>query len=195
MGFKLNSPCGCCGGTPQIRWIYTDQGFILGGQNGALRTYLTPGAVAASPWVLGNDGLRLRCNFENDSNCTAQHGPPYNPYNQIATATATLTLTVETELVVSWAGLGERQATTFDRMELQIDGILRASARSPGNVPPLGCAPMGPVVSTPPSPVTITLPAGGHTLFVLATTGDSLYHYGSYYQFDLVFTPPIVVPP
>lgn len=176
MSIKIG-PCSCCTGS-LINWIYTDVGFILGGQNGAPRSYALPGDVAASPWLAA--GLSLRCTFENDENCAAQHGPPYNLFTQSATATATLTLPVATVMTVAWSGLGEREATSFDVMNLLVNNVQQASAHAPGGGQ--GCAPMGPVVSNPASPVVVMLGAGTHTLLVQTSTRDRFFHYGSYYQ-------------
>lgn len=46
---------------------------------------------------------------------------------------------------------------------------------------------MGPVVSGPPPPQQVLLTAGEHTLFIDATTNDTLYHFGAFYQFRLKF--------
>jgi len=43
------------------------------------------------------------------------------------------------------------------------------------------------VVCDPPPPQQVLLTAGEHTLFIDATTNDSLYHFGAFYQFDLAF--------
>lgn len=187
MSIKIG-PCSCCTGS-LINWIYTDEGFVLGGQNGAPRSYALPGSVAASPWLIAAAGLSLRCTFENDANCTAQHGPPNNPFTQRATATATLTLPVATVMTVAWSGLGERQSPGFDVMNLLVNNVQQASAHAPGGGQ--GCAPMGPVVSNPASPVVVMLGVGTNTFLVQTSTQDRLFHYGSYYQFDLTFNPPI----
>ncbi len=51
----------------------------------------------------------------------------------------------------------------------------------------LGCASMGPVVSSPPPPQTRLLTAGLHSLTINATTNDANFHFGAYYQFNLSF--------
>lgn len=64
--------------------------------------------------------------------------------------------------------------------------IRMASATSAGGN--LSCA-MGPVVKTFDNLPPYNLPAGSYQLRVDFTTGDNLYHVGSYYELNLTFTP------
>ena len=178
--FNVDGQCpSCCIEFTQA-WSFTDQGFIDGGQNGALRSYDDPASVPASPWTILNGGLGLRLNWEDDSNCQN-----HNPNTQVATATAIITVPVDTTMTVDWTGLGETQAPNFELMSLSVDGVLVGSAHAPGGGQ--GCAPMGPVISDPPPPQQVMLTTGQHTLTIDATTNDSLYHFGAFYQFDLSF--------
>lgn len=169
-----------------LAWDFTDNGFIAGGQSGAFRSYSDPDSVSASPWSYRNLGLGLRLDWEHDSNC----GTPYNPYTQSGTATATIIVPegLSTDMTVVWDGIGEEQDTGFDVMSLNVDGTLVARANAPGGG--LGCS-FGPIVSTPASPQVLTLAEGEHTLSITASTNDSLYHVGCWYQFDLSFDPAI----
>jgi len=64
--------------------------------------------------------------------------------------------------------------------------ILLATATSAGGG--LGCA-MGPVVKTFETPPPYALAPGSYRLLVDFTTGDNLFHVGSYYQLEIDFTP------
>lgn len=169
----------CCVELTQA-WSFTDVGFINGGQNGAFRAYDDPDEVPASPWSILNGGLGLRLDWEDDCNCAS-----HNCNTQTATATAIITVPVDMIMTVDWSGVGETQAPNFELMSLFVDGALVGSAHAPGGGQ--GCAPMGPVVSNPPPPQQVLLTAGEHTLFINATTNDSLYHFGAFYQFGLSF--------
>jgi len=178
--FNAQGQCPACCITFTQTWSFTDQGFIAGGQNGALRSYTNPASVSASPWVILSGGLGLRLNWENDANCRS-----YNSHTQNATATAQISVPVNMVMTVGWSGLGERQDPNYELMSLRVDGALVGSAHAPGGG--LGCASMGPVVSSPPPPQTRLLTAGLHTLTINATTNDANYHFGAYYQFNLSF--------
>jgi len=145
-----------------------------------MRSYTDPASVPASPWTILNGGLGLRLDFEDDNNCRN-----HNPNTQTATATVAITVPVDTIMTVDWSGLGETQAANFELMSLSVDGVLVGSAHAPGGGQ--GCAPMGPVVSSPPPPQQVTLTAGAHTLDISATTNDALYYFGAFYQFGLSF--------
>ncbi len=178
--FNTDSQCpSCCIEFTQA-WSFTDQGFIDGGQNGALRAYDDPASVTASPWTILNGGLGLRLDWEDDLNCRS-----HNPNTQTATATAAITVPVNMIMTIDWSGLGEVEDPDFELMSLSVDAVLVGSAHAPGGSQ--GCAPMAPVVSSPPPPQQVTLTAGAHTLTINATTNDELYHFGAFYQFDLSF--------
>jgi hypothetical protein len=178
--FNAEGKCPTCCIEFTQAWSFTDQGFIAGGQNGALRSYDDPASVAASPWTILNDGLGLRLDWEDDGNCAN-----FNDNTQSATATAIITVPVDAIMTVDWSGVGETEASNFELMSLSVDDTLVGSAHAPGGNQ--GCAPMGSVVSDPPPPQQVLLTAGEHTLFIDATTNDPLYHVGAFYQFDLSF--------
>jgi len=178
--FNAEGKCPACCIEFTQEWSFTDRGFIAGGQNGAARAYDDPASVPASPWTILNDGLGLRLDWEDDGNCAN-----FNDNTQSATATAIITVPVDTIMTVDWSGVGETEASNFELMSLSVDGALVGSAHAPGGNQ--GCAPMGPVVSDPPPPQQVLLTAGQHTLAIDATTNDSLYHIGAWYQFGLAF--------
>jgi hypothetical protein len=170
-------------------WVFYDAGFILGGQNGAVRNYTDIQSVDASPWSFSRpDKLGLRVDWEDSASCGG-----VNDYTQYANATATITADRDLVMQIAWSGIGEYEASGFERMDLSLNGEVISSAISPGGRPNglYGCeAGYGPVISTPPSPVIVNLTAGDHLLHIEATTGDGLYHMGCYYQFDLSFSTP-----
>jgi len=198
-GTSLQSPlsseacAGQCGPPPLegcgsgiSSWHFTDEGFIAGGQNGAFREYDDPSSVPASPWSIQSaNNLSLRLSFEDDKNCR-----DYNPNTQKGSADAVVwVITCNQPMTITWSGLGEREDSDFEKMELYVDGNLVSQAHAPGGK--LGCdGGMGPVVSDPPPPQSVNLPIGRHTLHIQSTTQDWNYHFGAYYQFGLSFPPP-----
>lgn len=194
-------------GCPRI-WEFSDQGFLYGGQLGALRTYSggkvgLVDTVAESPWTILKVRPSLRIDFENDDLCFTRHldgrGGNYN--NQIATAQTTINLPIAATLKITITGMAETQdpqGTTFlffERMELYIDdmGTPVAIGHSPGGG--LGCeGGMAPVVVEPSGTITVNLSAGVHILYIWASTVDERYHWrgsapmatdGTFYQFDI----------
>jgi hypothetical protein len=178
-----------CGGAWITDWTFTDIGFVLGGQNGAFRSYVDPSAVTASPWSFQSpDKKSLRMSFKNDFNCTQSHGPPYNPNTQTGNATATIYVSCATKMKIAWSGVGETELSNFELMTLSIDGNQIGSAHAPGGR--AGCeGGMGNVVSDPPPPQTVVLTPGFHSLSIYTTTNDKYFHFGAYYQFNLTFEP------
>ena len=194
-------------GCPRI-WEFSDQGFIYGGQSGALRTY-TGGkvglvdTVAESPWTILKVRPSLRLDFENDGLCPLRHldgrGGNYN--TQIATAQTTINLPIAATLQIKITGMAETEDPqepeflVFERMELYIDDMETpvATGHSPGGG--LGCeGGMAPVVVEPSGTITVNLSAGAHILYIWASTVDYAYHWrgsapmatdGTFYQFDI----------
>jgi len=175
-----------CGGVTALSWFYTDQGFISGGQNGALRQYSDLPDIINPPWHPSADGLTLRLDFENDYSCAG-----YNPYTQTATADTTVAVPCgRWRMYIAWVGMGEQKQANYELMTLSVDGDPVGSAHAPGGGP--GCngtsAFMGPVVSSPAPPQFIDIVAGTqHQIHIDATTNDASYHTGAYYQFSLTF--------
>jgi hypothetical protein len=192
--------CPCEGCECHVSWEeYTDQGFIAGGQNAALRTYEAPDDVANSPWTITTNGLR--CDFEESAddqprNTTFEplvfgpgHGATgpgcsdYNPYRQYASARGFIYLLAAGDLHIAWSGLGEQQDPEFEFMRIKVNGTEVANAHAPGGH--LQCAEMAPVVSSPMGVTTVSLAAGVHEILIEADTADSWFHNGAYYEFAL----------
>lgn len=183
-------------------WAFTDEGFVDGGQDGAGRSYGSPSTVLSSPWsFVTPDRLGLRLDWENSANC--QDG--YNGHTQTATAVAVARAERDIVLTINWSGMGELQDSDFELMkfhigECDLGGNLVAgealvgSAHAPGGGQGCGSAEagyVGPVVSDPPPPQTITLEAGKYyRLRIEATTNDPYFHTGAWYQFTLGFSEP-----
>ena len=133
-------------------------------------------------------------NFENDNNCENQgHGGPPNPHTQIATAEAVISLSCPTRLKVNWCGMGERHQPGYELMTLHVNQALLADAESPGDLGTECLAGMGPTVprsGSPEPPEEILLPAGLHILRIRTDTNDEQYHFGAYYEFELLFLQP-----
>lgn len=205
---KKNNPgCTCCSGDPlcsSLDWDFTDQGFIDGGQDGALRSYDEPGDVSASPWSYIVDSCCLRVDFENSGddavrsedggihpNYPSPGGPgcdDHNPYRQIATASTSITLAADKVMVIEFDGIGEQEDTGFENIAIDVDGSPVASATSPGGN--LGCAEMAPVIPSASPPIEVALAAGAHTIDITADSGDNWYHVDAYYQVCISFRDP-----
>ena len=136
----------------------------------------------ATPWVISNQNLTIRYNVTDSTNCGGTCGVV-----QAGTATATITVgAVNTNMGLTFTGIGELQAPQFEIVTFQLDGVQIADAHAAGGNQ--GCA-MGPVVQTYQTPPPYLLLAGTtHTLFINFTTADGLYHVGSFYQVNLTFS-------
>lgn len=180
--YKEQGICPVCCLEFSVRWSFTDDGLIDGGQNGSYRAYENPGDVPASPWTVFNNGLGIRLEWEDDYNCQN-----HNPYTQYATATAEIMVPETMVLTLNWYGMDETDEEK-GTLSIGVDGNAVGGAHSPGGG--LGCAPMAPIVSNPPPPQQVTLTTGLHILHIDATTWDELYHFGAWYQIELTFNPP-----
>lgn len=183
--FTVDHQCPECCPTTYLGWLFTDMGFIDGGQDGAYRSYSNPLSVPASPWnVLVPDGHQLKLTWENDWNCME-----HNPYIQSATAACDFQVWQDLKMTIDWSGTGELEDWDYEWMFLYVDNQLIAQAHAAGGG--RGCAGgMGSIVSNPIPPVDVFLSPGPHRLFIDCTTHDERYHFDSaHYFFDIGFTP------
>ena len=160
----------------ELPWKFTDTGSIAFGHNGSLRNYTSTSMPAGALWSVSADNLTLKVSWENSANCIGGN----NPNNQVATATINMTTTKTQKIGLNWVGIGELQASNYDKMQVYIDNVLIGSANAAGGGQ--GCK-IGPVVSVNNYPLGYSLPAGNHSITIEATTADGLYHTGSFYQF------------
>jgi len=166
-------------------WLFTDEGFIAGNQNGAFRTYNDPASVTASPWSFPSSSgtLKVRMDYEDDANCTS---PPFNGNIQIATAEAVITVASNcpTRMTVDWRGRVEQQNSGYERMWLYLDGNLIDYAESTQGL--RDCFPMLPVTGS----AEAVVQPGSHLLRIETDTGtDGQHHFDAYYEFDVTFEP------
>lgn len=187
VAFNTAAECpACCDGDTDIGfaadWLFTDIGFIDGGQVDAFRSYSDPGDATASPWTVQNGGFALRLDWEDDINCAG-----HNPFSQQATARGTITTPVAVIMTVDWSGIGETRSTGFEQMQIAAAGQFVGSAGSPGGAGDFECGPMAPVISDPELPQEVMLTAGDHGIVINAFTNDANYHTGTFYEFALSF--------
>ena len=137
---------------------------------------------ADAGWVISNGNLSIRYNISDSANC----GGTCN-LTQTGTATATITVGgLDTNLSLTFTGVGELQSPSYDVIEFRLDGIKLADGHAAGGN--LGCA-VGPIVQTTYVPGPHLLLANTvHTLLINFSTNDSLYHVNSFYNIDLSFT-------
>jgi hypothetical protein len=172
--------------TPVISgWLFTDEGFIAGGQVGAFRQYTTPSSVIASPWSFpsSSGSLKMRMEYEDDANCVF---PEFNANIQIVSAEAVLTIApgCPARMTLNWGGMVEQENTGYERMWFYVDGNEIASAQSSAGLG--GCAPMAPVSGSQ----EFVLQPGFHLLRLKMDTGvDGQYHFDAFYEFDISFQP------
>lgn len=136
----------------------------------------------SEPWAISNQNLKIRYNITDSVNC----GGPCST-TQAGTATATITVGgKDVNMGLSFEGVGELQASNYEKITFTLDGqqIARANAAG-GN---LGCQ-MGPVVQSYNVPPPYYMEAfSEHTLFIDFTTADNLYHIDAFYEINLTFT-------
>lgn len=137
---------------------------------------------ADAGWIITNNNLSIRYNVSDSSDC----GGTCN-LTQSGTATATITVGgLDTYLNLSFTGVGELQAASYDVIDFKLDGVKLADGHAAGGN--LGCA-MGPIVQTTYVPGPHLLLANTvHTLLITFSTNDPLFHVDSFYEIDLSFT-------
>jgi hypothetical protein len=136
----------------------------------------------ATPWQITNSNLTIRYNITNSVNCGGTCSS-----SQAGTATATITVGAsDVNMGLDFNGIGELQASQFEIIKFNLDGVKIADAHAAGGN--LGCV-MGPVVKTFTQAPPYFLAANSvHTLFIDFTTADPLFHVGAFYEVNLSFT-------
>ena len=137
--------------------------------------------MGSNPWVVTENGGRIRFNIEDSFNCDGS-----NDETQGGTATATITVGSSAgSLGFSFSGLAEEEDTGYELIDFYLNGVLVASATSPGSNEggdPDTCS-MGPAVATYHVAPPYALAANSvNTLIINFTTFDELYHLGAYYE-------------
>jgi hypothetical protein len=136
------------------------------------------GIMGSNPWVVTENGGRIRFNIEDSLNCGGS-----NDNTQGGTATATINVGGSAgSLGFSFLGVAEEQDTGYELIDFYLNGVLVASATSPGTIGGNTCV-MGPAVVTYHVAPPYALAANSvNTLIINFTTGDGLYHVGAYYE-------------
>lgn len=137
-----------------------------------------------SQWSVLLGGSRIRFEIEDSENCG---GANYETQGGIATATITAGAS-DVSLGFSFSGVAEEESAGFENISFVLNGVLVASATSPGTIGDGGCQ-MGPAVVTYHVAPPYILPAlSVNTLEINMDTGDGLYHVGAFYQADFTCT-------
>ena len=136
----------------------------------------------SSPWTISAGNQTIRYDIVDSTNCGGTCSAV-----QAGTATATITVgSSAVNLGLDFEGIGEAQASAYERITFTLNGTQVADAHAPGGG--LGCV-MGPVVKTYTTSPPYTLAANTtHTLVIDFTTADALYHVNAYYEVDLSFS-------
>ena len=136
------------------------------------------GIMGSNPWVVTENGGRIRFNIEDSLNCGGS-----NDEIQGGTATATITVGGSAgSLGFSFSGLAEEQDTGYELIDFYLNGVLVASATSPGTIGGGTCV-MGPAVVTYHVAPPYALVANSvNTLIINFTTFDEAFHVGAYYE-------------
>jgi hypothetical protein len=139
------------------------------------------GIMGSNPWVVTENGGRIRFNIEDSLNCGGS-----NDETQGGTATATITVGDSAgSLGFSFSGVAEEQETGFELIDFYLNGVLVASATSPGSNEggdPDTCAMGAAIVTYHVAPPYALAANSVNTLIINFTTDDEFYHVGAYYE-------------
>ena len=139
-------------------------------------------ACDPAPWTISAGNQTIRYDIVDSSNCGGT-------CNSVQAGTATATIVVGSSAVnlgLDFEGVGEAQASEYEKITFTLNGTEVARANAPGGG--LGCV-MGPVVKTYTTSPPYTLAANTtHTLVIDFTTADANYHVNAYYEVDLSFS-------
>jgi len=134
-----------------------------------------------SEWVITNQNKSIRYNISDSENCGGT-------CNQVQTGTATATITVGTSSVnmfLDFDGLVEWQDEGFESMIFKLNGTQVARGESKDANQECVMGPVQKVFTT--NPPYLLAANTTYTFLIEFTTGDALYHVGSYYQINLGF--------
>lgn len=144
------------------------------------RNYDSDNLASHALWSVWNNRYSLRVDWQDSENCL--EGQQINNRKQDAEALVEITVTKNETIVIEWEGIGEKQDPDYEKMDLFINDELISRGHAPGGN--LQCE-MGPIVSEwfEDYENGYELTPGDHTIKIVATTNDGLYHVGAYYQF------------
>jgi hypothetical protein len=133
-------------------------------------------------WVVSNNGSTIRFNVEDSENCGGT-----NNTTQSGEATAAIEVVGQSvSLGLNFTGVAELEDTGFENISFYLNNVLVASATSAGG--DLGCA-MGATIQTYVVEPPYLLAEGNHDFRIEFTTGDNLFHVGSFYQANFTCVP------
>lgn len=164
-------PCACgvpcstnshaSSGRDIIDWTFTAHGVVEGGDYG---------------WEVLNEGRTIRFVVEPSQDCGGGNGGM-----QTGTATAILTFDEPRPIFYVLGGLGEQLDTSYEKMELRINGELVGRATSQAKNHECSTGPVS--VKYAKNPYLVG--PGTHVVNLLFTTGDDFDHIGVYYELTL----------
>ena len=130
-------------------------------------------------WKIEDDGRRIRFDVEDSFNCGGS-----NSNVQSGVAKATITIGEEYTFIPKIEGIAELHMTGYEEMTVKLNGkvTVQATSREQWKECKMGPVDMS-VISSPP----YILTPGKHTFELEFTTGDEMFHKGSYYEAVLKF--------
>ena len=178
-----------------LEWILTDNGLLNGANssnenNTGISDYWD-GSVENSDygWNVtiqhktdNSISQSLRFKVEDSANCGGN-----NSNTQTGTATANIQVTgsYPITLDLEFSGKGEAEESDYELIEFILDGVVIGDGHAPGG--DKGCS-SAPVIVNPASPK--SLDPGPHTLIIIFTTNDNLFHVNAYYEITLKLIAP-----
>ena len=127
-------------------------------------------------WQVSNEGRTIRFVVEPSQDCGGGKGGM-----QSGTATAVLVFDESRPIFYALGGLGEQLDTSYEKMELKINGEL--VGRSTSQAKNLECTAGPTSVKYAKNPYFVE--PGAHEISILFTTGDDFDHAGVYYELTL----------
>jgi len=148
------------------------------------------GMVGGDPWVITNNGHKVRFVIEDSANCGG-----INSQTQSGYALATIHVGAnDVEMGLDFEGITEYENTGYENIQFKLDGpsfnnveLARATSAEQG----LGCTFFGPLLEENKiysvAPPYLLLSGNTYTFRIDFTTFDAQFHTGCYYQVNLTF--------